>query len=267
MSVSRLVRLLAACGALLPFVRGVAAEEEIIDAPAAPIHRRLKASLGYHFSTGNYGTSDTTEIAYIPLVTKAEWDRWTLELSVPYIRVSGGSTVVSGPVGPVQTSGGDEEGLGDIVARGAYTVPSRAEWMPWIDLIGRVKFPTASRSKGLGTGEFDGGIEAELVWVLGAFVPFVSGGYRFLGSSEAVPLHDVWLASAGGMYPVLDALRAGLYLDYQEAATSTSGTRLDLVPFVSWTVDRHWSVDTYVSAGLASGSPDVGVGLALGYTL
>ena len=200
-------------------------------------------------------------------MTKAEWDRWTLELTVPYIRVSGGSTFVNGPGGPVQTSGDDEDGLGDLVSRGLYTIPSRADWMPFVDLIGRVKFPTASRSKGLGTGEFDGGIETEWVWVVGDFVPFVSGGYRFLGSSSDVPLHDVWLASGGGMYRVLDALRAGLYLDYQQAATSSSGTRLDLVPFVSWMVDRHWSVDTYVSAGLASGSPDVGVGLQIGYTL
>jgi hypothetical protein len=250
----------------MPFVRGAGAQEAV-DEPSPPVQRRLKVSLGYHFSSGNYGTSDTTDIAYIPLVTKAEWDRWTLELTIPYIRVSGSSTVVNGPVGPVQTTGGDEDGLGDLVGRGSYTIPSRTEWMPYIDLIGRVKFPTASRSKGLGTGEFDGGIETELVWVRGALVPFVSGGYRFLGSSADVPLHDVWLASGGGMYRALDPLWTGLYLDYQQGATSTSGTRLDLVPFVSWTANRHWSVDTYVSAGLTSGSPDVGVGLQLGYTL
>jgi len=266
MQLARLACLLGVCGVLVPFVGGAGAQE-VADAPAPPTHRRLKVSLGYHFSSGDYGTSDTTDIAYIPLVTKAEWDRWTLELTIAYIRVTGPPSVVNGPVGPVQTSGDDEDGLGDLVSRGSYTIPSRAEWLPYVDLIGHVKFPTASRSKGLGTGEFDGGIETELVWVRGAFAPFVSGGYRFLGTSADVPLHDVWLASAGGMYRVLDSLWGGLYLDYQEAATSTSGTRLDLVPFVSWTVERHWSIDLYVSAGLASGSPDVGVGLQIGYTL
>jgi hypothetical protein len=32
-------------------------------------------------------------------------------------------------------------------------------------------------------------------------------------------------------------------------------------------VTARWTVDTYVSAGLASGSPDVGIGLQIGYTL
>lgn len=265
---ARFACLLGVCTALVACVRGAGAQE-VVDAQAAavPVYRRLKISLGYHFSSGNYGTSDTTDIAYIPLVTRAEWDRWTVELTIPYIRVSGSSSVVNGPAGPVQTSGGDEDGLGDIVSRGLYTIPSRADWMPYIDLIGRVKFPTASRSKGLGTGEFDGGVETALTWVRGAFVPFVSGGYRVLGSSADVPLRNVWLASAGGMYQALDPLWAGLSLDYQQAASSTSGTLLDLVPFLSWRVTRHWSVDTYVSAGLTSGSPDVGVGLQLGYTL
>jgi hypothetical protein len=92
-------------------------------------------------------------------------------------------------------------------------------------------------------------------------------GDRFLGSPPGTPLHDVFLGSVGGMYRVLDALNAGALLDYRQAPSSSLGERLEVVPFASWKVDRHWSVDVYTSAGLAAGSPDVGVGLQIGYTL
>lgn len=256
---SALLLIVLAVGTLLVSVPAVRAEDEPF--------RRLKVSLGYHFSSGKYGTADTTEIGYVPLVTKAEWGHWSFEVAVPYIRVSGSPTFVNGPVGPVQTVGGEEDGLGDVTSRGSYTFFSRADWMPFIELIGRVKYPTASRAKGLGTGEFDYGFETELVWVIDRFVPFVSGGYRFLGSSADFQLDDVWLGSVGAMYRVLDPLWGGLSLDYREAATSTSSQRLELIPFVSWKVDQHWSVDPYASVGLSDGSPAYGVGLQIGYTL
>jgi hypothetical protein len=222
--------------------------------------------LGYHYSSGKYGTPDTTEISYVPLTATAELGRWSLQGSIPYLRISGPAGFIQGPDGPIQTAGGVSEGLGDILARGSYFLPAQTYWMPFSEFIGRVKFPTASRSAGLGTGEFDVGFETELSWAVDRFTPFVSGGYRYLGSPPGTELRNVWLGSVGGLYRVLDPLNVGLLLDYREAASASSGKRLELVPFASWKLSASWSVDTYVSAGLASGSPDVGVGVQIGYT-
>jgi hypothetical protein len=62
-------------------------------------------------------------------------------------------------------------------------------------------------------------------------------------------------------------LNAGALLDYRQSPSSSVGERLEVVPFASWKVAPQWSVDVYTSAGLASGSPNVGVGLQIGYTL
>ena len=228
---------------------------------------RFNLSLGYHYSSGTYGTSDTTEIAYVPLRAKAEIGRWSLQGTVPYLRISGPGGFVQGPSGPVQSKSGEFDGLGDILACGSYILPEATVWMPSVEVFGLVKFPTADRDKGLGTGKFDFGLETEFAWAIRKFTPFAAVGYRFLGSPPGTQLHDVFQGSVGGLYGVLDALDAGALLDYRQAPSSSVGERLEIVPFASWKVDRHWSVDVYTSAGLATGSPDVGVGLQIGYTL
>jgi len=237
-------------------------------AAATDYYERFHVTLGYHYSSGKYGTSDTTDIMYVPLTATAEIGRWSVQGTIPYLRITGPAGFVQGPNGPIQTTSGESDGLGDILARGSYLLPSpTTSWVPYVELIGRVKFPTASRSAGLGTGEFDVGFETELSWAVRRFTPFVNVGYRYLGSPPGFELNNVVVSSVGGLYRVLDPLNIGLSLDYRQAATSSTGERLELVPFATWKIDARWSVDTYVSAGLASGSPDVGVGLQIGYTL
>lgn len=236
-------------------------------AAATELYERLHVTLGYHYSSGTYGTSNTTEIMYVPLTATAEIGRWSAQCTIPYLRISGAAGFVQGPNGPIQTTNGTADGLGDILARGSYFLPSETIWMPFIELIGRVKFPTASKSAGLGTGEFDLGVETELSWALRRFTPFVDAGYRYLGSSSSLNLDNVFVGTVGGLYRILDPLNIGLLLDYRQAASASTGERLELVPFATWKVNPRWSVDLYVSAGLASGSPDVGVGVQVGYTL
>ena len=48
-------------------------------------------------------------------------------------------------------------------------------------------------------------------------------------------------------------------------ASAVSGERLEIIPFASVRVQVHWLLSTYMSAGLATGSPDVGTGLQIGY--
>lgn len=236
--------------------------------PAATqsLHYRLKVSLGFHYSNGDYGTSDTTEIFYVPLFVRAEVSRFTLQATIPYIRVDGPAGIIDGPAGPIETSG-KGDGLGDIFVRGSYFLPRKPawpSWVPFVDLAGLVKFPTASRSDGLGTGEFDFGIESDLIWLFGRLSPFATIGYRFLGDPPDADLNDVFGATVGAQYHVLDTVWAGLLLDYRQPSSSVTDERLELVPFGSWAFAPLWSFEPYVSVGLADGSPDAGVGVQLG---
>ena len=234
-----------------------------------PRYRRIKLSLGYHFSSGHYGESESTDILYVPLVVTGEIDRWSAQLTVPYLSIIGPAAFIEGgPVGPLETDG-DADGLGDILARASYLLPWRdtwPDWVPYIGLVGLVKFPTASQSDGLGTGKFDFGIESELTWAIQPLTPFATIGGRFLGDLPDTELRNVVLASAGAVYRIVDTLSAGLLVDYRQPSSAESGDRVEIVPFGAWKFVPPWSLDVYASAGLASGSPEVGVGLQLGYT-
>jgi hypothetical protein len=235
-------------------------------AASEPLHTRFKLSLGYHYSSGTYGTSSTTEIAYVPLTAKAEIGPWSIQATVPYLRISGPAGFVEGPSGPIQTTSGQSDGLGDVLLRGSYTLQPHALWIPFIEAVGLIKFPTASRGDGLGTGKFDFGLESELFWSVGRFTPFATIGYRFLGSPPGSSLDDVLLGSVGGLYRIIERVQAGLFLDYRQASSAALGERLEVIPFGSWQLNKHWAADLYASAGLARGSPDAGTGLQLAYT-
>jgi hypothetical protein len=99
----------------------------------------------------------------------------------------------------------------------------------------------------------------------GRFTPFASAGYRFVGESSQFDLRDVWLASAGATYRILESVDAGLFLFYQESASSAADDQLDLMPYATWRITDSWSTNAYVTAGLQDGSPDVGVGIGLTY--
>lgn len=268
------VRWLAVSCALLGLAPWFLPEAAASDAPptsqptpvAEPLYHKLKVSVGFHYSSGDYGTSDTTEIFYVPLVIRGEISRWALQATIPYIRVDGPAGIVDGPAGPIETSG-KGDGLGDIFVRGSFLLPrpfTWPSWAPFVDVAGLVKFPTASRGDGLGTGEFDFGIETDLTWGFGNLTPFASFGYRFLGDPPDANLNDVFGTSAGAQYRILDTIAGGLLIDYRQASSSATDPRLELVPFASWNFVSSWSLDTYVSVGLADGSPAAGVGLQLG---
>ena len=74
---------LAVCALLVAVARGAAGDEtETAPAPRA-LYWRLKASLGYHFSTGDYTGSETTDLQYVPLVVTADIERWRLQGTIP----------------------------------------------------------------------------------------------------------------------------------------------------------------------------------------
>lgn len=243
-------------------VSGIASAQESADAPAWFSRILLRATLGYHFSTGKYGESESTEISYIPLTLRADLDLWTLRVTLPYIRIDGPGT--EGVDGPVPGTGGGD-GLGDIVAGISYAVAPLAEWMPWVELGGKIKFPTASEHDGLGTGEFDYTIEVEASRVIGKVTPYLTGGYRFFGDPSGFDLHNAWLAAAGTSYRLSDFLDAGLELYFREASSPRSDPLLEVTPWVGWELTPHWTSSLYATAGILDGSPDAGTGLQVSY--
>lgn len=233
----------------------------------------LTMGTGFNYSSGSYGTNTTTNITSIPFLLKYDVDAWTLKLTVPYLYVSGGSAVPG--LGGVENrnprgrgvggSSDSTQGLGDVVAAATYAAYYDKASNFGVDLTGKVKFATADRDKGLGTGENDYSAQVDVYKGFGRFTLFGGLGYTVLGSSSYIALNNVFNYTVGGSYKVGPDTSAGLTYDARERVSATAGQMSEMTAYVSHKLDRHWKSQFYVLKGFQSGSPDWGAGASINY--
>jgi len=117
--------------------------------------------LSFSYLTGDYGEGDDTDIFYTAGTIKRYLDKGDVTLTIPYIDISDdGVTFIDGGAEAVAGASGGS-GLGDIILKGRYYAIEQDGPLPYIDLVGSIKFPTADEDKGLGTGETDFTMMAE----------------------------------------------------------------------------------------------------------
>ena len=231
----------------------------------------LRISSGFDYSEGDYGSTTDTAILYVPLTATYDVDSWRFRLTVPYIRIRGpGNVVGGGTEGPVVVGPGGgsvttESGLGDLIGAISYSLSPGSSYLPYVDLTGKVKIPTADKSKRLGTGEFDYTAQVDLFQPIGPVTPYATVGYRVRGDSSSFTLKDGFILAAGLGYRVSDKFTLGAIYDFRQASTSSSEDAQELAPYVTWRVTSDWSVNLYGVVGLSDGSPSSGGGLQLTY--
>ncbi len=242
----------------------------------------LTVSTGFEFSSGSYGQPVDTDIWYVPFslayllddfaLTPWDFDLFELRVTIPYIRIDGPAVVVGGD-GQI-VGGGDpldrglEHGLGDIVIQGNYILfPPEPGWLPAFELRTRVKIPTASRKKLLGTGEPDVTLEIDAFDRFGPVTPFVAAGRRVIGDPLGIDLRDAWFTSAGFVYDVTERWRGGLVYDWRQAVSRTAEPAHELYPFVMFRARPQLQIGPYAVIGLTQGGPDYGVGLQIRVSL
>lgn len=102
----------------------------------------------------------------------------------------------------------NQSGLGDVVASAGYRVVDDAAAGLQVVLSGRIKVPTASATRGLGTGKADTGATATVRKQFGAGWFYAEGGYLFIGDPVGVDLRNAALWGFGGGRRLTD--RVGL---------------------------------------------------------
>lgn len=230
-----------------------------------------KLSTGLDFSSGDYGDVDETEILYIPATVSYSKGLWGAKVTVPWIHMEGPGGVVGGGDGGVVVGPGaemvDASGLGDIWSSVSYSVEAVPEKWFYLDVVGKVKFPTADENDGLGTGEFDYTLQLDLFKPLGKFSPMATVAYKFKGSPDEYDLDDVWYLSIGGDYRLNETVNFGATLDFQEAASDSSDDALELFGYVGYRLAEDWLLTLYGYTGLSDGSPDAGGGFQIRLSL
>jgi hypothetical protein len=246
-----------AAGVMVLFSAGAVAEEAY-----------LTMTIGYEATSGKYGTSSTTDIVTAPVSALHESGRWALKLTVPYIQVTGDGTVLASGGGrgrrttsTTTATRTTNSGLGDVVALLAYNVYAAEQVDAGIDLAGRIKFGTASKT--LGTGENDYAAQLYAYRAIGNFTPSLVFGYEVLGSSAEVPLDDVYYGTAAGDYSFSELTNGGLEYRYAQQASATAAEQREAVLYVNREIGKDVWLRAYLLKGYAAGSPDSGYGLSI----
>ena len=233
-------------------------------APAAAQEGALTLGAGLHYSEGNYGTPDKTQITSFQLTGRYDRERWIYKLTLPYLYVSGGQNVVPG-IGAVNRSRGSSSasGVGDPVAAATWNAHYDRESMLGVDLTGKVKLGLADERKGLGTGENDFSFGADLYKAIDRMTLFAGLGYTFFGDPPGFRLNDGFYWSLGASWKLPPRESAGLSLDGRQAVAPGSGDQRELTAFWSRALEGAWKAQAYFLVGFADGSPDWGGGVTL----
>lgn len=233
---------------------------------------RIKLNTGLDFSSGDYGETNDTEITYLPVTLKYSSHPWILKLTLPYLHISGPSTLVGGIDGAEVTNANVSElrsssGPGDVVVSAAFALDSLFATQTYLDLIAKIKLPTASEKEGLGTGETDAQIQLDVAKVVGKYTPFTTIGLKFPGNAPDTRYQTQLLGSLGLDYKLNEKTNLGLLYDYRDASTDTSSIRSESLLYLNRKISKRLSINSYVVKGFSDNSPDVGGGIMFSWAI
>ena len=210
----------------------------------------VQINTGVDYSSGDYGDTVDTDFLAVPVGIKYQGDKWYVKASTAYLDVEGPSGVIPGD-GGVSNPGGavtSRSGIGDTWIAAGYSLGIGDS--TWFDAVGKVKLPTASEAKALGTGTTDFVAQGEFLHSLGNVSVSAYGGRRFNGSSDVFDLRDVWLGGAG-VYVNADRVMLGLDYDFRQGSTGTSPDISELTGSLTYKLSDSLRLQGYGYTGLA----------------
>jgi hypothetical protein len=233
---------------------------------------KYKGTFGVDYSNGNYGTDRNTDVELGLSTLSAILGNLKVNVSIPYMRIAGRGLVIFDAAGnPIvinrrTTDAPDvRTGFGDLNLGATYTIPPDVLDDFEVDMSARVKVPTASTRKRLGTGEADFGGNIEVSRQFGIWRPFVSLGYLIPGEPAGFVLNNTVSASAGTSLELNDHLVAIGSYDYDSPSSPLLPSSQEAFGSLSWLLSDSVTLTGYGTAGLSSGSPKVGGGLLVSY--
>jgi hypothetical protein len=226
---------------------------------------RFSLSSGIDYSSGKYGGTTETQVTYIPVTGKYENGDWLYKLTVPYISITGPGNITPNIGQAVYTSSAirTDAGLGDVVASTTYSLVNSARIGTVLDVTGKVKFGTADKYKGLGSGANDYATEASLYKIFGGVSTFGTAGYKTFGQSVGYTLNDVLYGSLGISNKISEQTSAGVIYDYRQPTSSWSDPQKMWTVFMNRKINPKWRMQTYLFTGMGNSSPDFGGGAIL----
>lgn len=226
----------------------------------------LTVSSGLDYSRGKYGTPTTSETWYVPVIARYETGPMIYKLTIPYLRITNPAVGPDGEPLPGDC-GSVEKGVGDTVASAGYALldGSRGDGLI-VDLIGKVKLPTANEDNCLGTGKTDFSAQLDLARAFGAISGFATLGWKKFGDPSGSDFDDPVFASLGLVTGLAPGTSAGAAYDWRQSVTSEGDGIREFTLFVTQRLSPSWKIQLYALKGYSDASPDSGGGLLLSHS-
>jgi hypothetical protein len=231
-----------------------------------------KVSGSFNYDTGDYGTGTDTTTIYMPLTLTRYLSRGDVSFTVPYIYQESSSlvTTIAGKPNKIRqqtatttTTTTSNDGIGDLILKGHYYLLEESRKHPLdLSLMGKIKFPTADDSKGLGTGEFDETFGVEVSkrlndkWTL-----FSDLAYTFIGNPPGTSLDNQIMWDIGAGYQFLPELNGTIFYEYRNALTDSGTDPHEIYTNLEYKITKTVKVFGGLLFGLSDGSPDIGFSL------
>jgi hypothetical protein len=217
---------------------------------------QLSLRAGIERVSGDYGSSEELSDLYMPLTVLYDGRRLGFRATLPYLEVEFTDAVTSLPY--------TESGLGDVIlGLTVYDVLRSSDGSIVVDITNKLKLGTADELKGLGTGETDYSVQADIYKFFGRSTLVGSAGYKLRGEPAAVTIDDTWFMSAGSLYRFTDSVSGGLFLDYRQSSVPGNDSIRELTASISRRMAADWRIQAYLVRGLGDTSLDWGAGMSV----
>ncbi len=157
-----------------------------------------------------------------------------------------------------------QSGLGDVVVALTYNLIYHKASKTAFDVTGRIKIPTASTSRRLGSGQVDYAIQGDLFKSIDDFNLRASFGYRILGDPSSVNFRNVFYGGAGLGYRITTKSMIGTSFNIGQSAVSLQDSRT-LSTYYSHRISNNLRFNIYGLKGFSERSPEWGSGITLRY--
>jgi hypothetical protein len=226
-----------------------------------------RMTTGFDYSAGNFGDTRTTEIAFVPLSVQTARGPFTFKIASGWLSVAGPALILdgAGEAAGVPRASRNASGFSDTSLSAMYSFQQFYDRGVYVDLTARLKLPSASFNKGLGTGKVDGVTQIDLAFAIENVMPFATLGYKINGVRDTLKLRNVVLGSLGVQYAWDDKVATGLVFDYRQSSLRTSADPQEGSLYLSYRFTEAWSFNAYGVVGFSRNSPDAGGGLMFTY--
>jgi hypothetical protein len=222
----------------------------------------VQLSTGIDYSTGDYGETADTDFLAIPVSIKYQAENFYIRAATSWVDVKGPSGFIPGDGGVTTGNTGGQvvsrSGLGDVNLTAGYSFFLGGS--TFFDAVGKVKLPTASESKFLGTGSTDFTAQGEVLHSMGDVSVGAFGGRRFNGSSDLFELRDVWLGGAG-VYYKKNKISLGLDYEWRQGSIAGAPDLSEATASLTYELSKALRLQGYTYTGFSDGSPDLGGGM------